>query len=646
MFNNLNSLEVLTRLELLTFLIKGANLEDFIIGLLVFIIAFSPFGFAIITCLYRKISLPYRIYLSPAIGCSLSIALWSFIVSITHRVNFPFLISIIVLLTIVLMYAIYRRDKSIIAKKEIRATFKVNNMIPLVIFLFFLFLLMLVSMNRVAPCDVDTQKNGYFSLFLEYEQSYPDVHPFLNDTKLVIFYPLGANLLVAFLSTFSNISIQISMLLIQIITLSFSGLALYCILDVLTPNFKNKIYFLLSSIVFFYNSYLWGHLLNGGQLTASVAIMINISLLFFFILSLKKKKFPWYVLAGVLLGTLMLVQSMFFKWMALAIFFFSISQLIPSKKKDWQNFVIPLIVLLVGILWMLPWFLPRASSASSYLVTDNLKFLDYRYGGILLTFFAIGIVEILLRRKNLTIFLLVWVVSTLLLGGYMSKVYGSSIVIPIISAYGFLLIINLIDFLCRRAKIGVKKWRYLKIPMVFLFYLFFFVTTILDPRSSFSNGPIISDADISALTWLKKNTSYENTLILNQTVPHHQGRWVAVVSERRTIFARGLLGYDGPLIFSDREFENAYKNANWAFYNITDPEAYQIVKRLSITHIYLAAGIPFGNYRTPKEVYELYEQSPFVELIYSNNDPSKLHPGWNAPAKIYEVVYQESQNQG
>lgn len=640
MFNNLNSLEVLTRLELVTFLINGANLRDFIIGLLVFVIAFSPFGFAIITYLYRKISLPYRIYLSPAIGCSLSIALWSFIVTVTHRVNFPFLISIIALLTVVLMYAIYRRDKSIIAKKEIRAIFKVNNIIPLVIFLFFLCLLMLVCMNRVAPCDVDTQKNGYFGLFLEYEQSYPDVHPFLNDTKLVIFYPHGANLLVAFLSTLSNISIQISMLLVQIITLSFSGLALYCILDVITPDFKNKIYFLLGSIVFFYNSYLWGHLLNGGQLTANVAIMININLLFFFMLSLKKKKFPWYILAGVLLGTLMLVQSMFFKWMALAIFSFSISQLIQWKKKDWKNFLIPLIVLLVGILWMLPWFLARAPSSSSYLWPDNLKFLDYRYGSVLLTFSAIGIVQILLRRKNLTIFLLVWVVSTFLLGGYMSNLYGNAIVLPIISAYGFLLIINLIDFLCRKAKIGVKKWRYLKIPLVFLFCLFFFVTTILDPRSSFSNGPIISDADISALTWLKENTSYENTLILNQTVPHHQGRWVPVVSERRAIFARGLLGYDGPLIFSDREFGDAYSKANWAFYNIADPKAHQILEELGVTHIYLSAGIPFGNYRTPEEVYELYEKSPFVKLIYSNNDPSKLHPGWNAPAKIYEVVYQ------
>ncbi len=405
MFNDLNSLKALTRLELVTFLINGANLKDFIACLLVFIIAFSPFGFAIITCLYRKISLPYRIYLSPAIGCSFSIALWSFIVTVTHRVNFPFLISIIVLLTIVLMYAIYRRDKSIIAKKEIRAIFKINNIIPLVVFLFFLYFLILVCINRVAPCGVDTQKNGYFGLFLEYEQSYPDVHPFLNDTKLVIFYPLGANLLVAFLSTFSNISIQISMLLVQIITLSFSGLALYCILDVITTDFKNKIYFLLGSIVFFYNSYLWGHLLNGGQLTASVAIMININLLFFFMLSLKKKKFPWYILAGILLGTLMLVQSWFFKWMALAIFFFSISQLIPKKKKDWRNFVIPLIVLLVGILWMLPWFLARTSSASSHLWPDNLKLLDYRYGNILLTFLAIGIVEILLKRNNLTIFL-------------------------------------------------------------------------------------------------------------------------------------------------------------------------------------------------------------------------------------------------
>jgi len=38
-------------------------------------------------------------------------------------------------------------------------------------------------------------------------------------------------------------------------------------------------------------------------------------------------------------------------------------------------------------------------------------------------------------------------------------------------------------------------------------------------------------------------------------------------------------------------------------------------------------------------VYELYEKSPFVKLIYSNNDFSKLQPGWNAPAKIYEVVH-------
>lgn len=190
-----------------------------------------------------------------------------------------------------------------------------------------------------------------------------------------------------------------------------------------------------------------------------------------------------------------------------------------------------------------------------------------------------------------------------------------------------------------RKRIEVIKL-YLKIPMVFLFCLFFFVATILDPCSHFSNGPIISDADVSALTWLKRNTSYENTLTLNQTNPHYQGHWVPVVSERRSIFARGFTGIRGHLIFPDKEFENAYASAKWAFYNITDPRAYQIVKRLGITHIYLSAGIPFRNYHTPKEVYELYEKSPFVKLIYSNDGSSKLHSGWNAPAKIYEVVHQ------
>jgi len=640
MFSNLDLLEKLTRLEFITFLIHGTNFENFILGLIVFVIAFSPFGFSIITFLYRKISFPYRIYLSPAIGCSFSIALWSFIVTIAQRTNFYFLISAILLLTIILLYMIYQRDKSIIQKKEIKAILKINNIIPLVIFLFFLYFLMLICINRVAPCDVDSQANGYFVLFSKYENSYPYVHPFLNDTKLAIIYPPGANLLAAFLSLFSNIPIQISLLLMQTITLSFSGLALYCILDIVTPDFKNKTYFLIATIVFFYNSYLWGHLLNIGQVTENVAIMININLLFFFVVSLKTKEFPWYILTGILLGALMLVHPRFFKWMTMAIFFFSISQLVTTEKKDWKNFLIPFIILFVSLLWILPWFSARTSLASEHLWTYNLQFLDYLYGNILPIFFAVGIVEILLRRNNLAIFLLVWLISTLFLGGYMSNAYGSSIVAPIISAYGFLLIINVIDFLCHKAKITVKKYWYLKISVVFLVCLFFFAATILNPRSYFSNGPIISDADVSALTWLKRNTSYENTLTLNQTNPHYQGHWVPVVSERRSIFARGFTGIRGHLIFPDKEFENAYASAKWAFYNITDPRAYQIVKRLGITHIYLSAGIPFRNYHTPKEVYELYEKSPFVKLIYSNDGSSKLHSGWNAPAKIYEVVHQ------
>jgi len=259
---------------------------------------------------------------------------------------------------------------------------------------------------------------------------------------------------------------------------------------------------------------------------------------------------------------------------------------------------------------------------------------------------AVGIAQILLKRNNLTILLLVWLISTLLLGGYMSNAYGSSIVVPIISAYGFLLIINLMGLLSRKIQTRRRIYRYLKISAVFLFCLLFFAATILDRRSFFSNGPIISDADISALTWLKKNTSYENTLILNQTNPHYQGHWVPVVSERKSIFSRGFTGIRGHLIFSDKEFEKAYVSAKWAFYNINDPKAHRILEELGVTHIYLSAGIPFGKYQTPKEVYELYEESLFVKLLYSNNDPSKLHPGWNAPAKIYEVIYQESQGSG
>ena len=639
MFSNIDLLEKLVRLEFLTFLVNGTNFEDFIIGLLVFVIAFSPFGFAIITYLYRKISLPYRIYLSPVIGCSFSIALWSFIVTITHTINFYFLISIVLLLTVTLLYAIYRRDKSIIQKEEIKAILRINNIIPFIIFLFFLFFLMLISINRVTPCDVDSQANGYFSLLSMYGKSYPDTRPFLNNTILQIDYPPGANLLVAFLSMFSRIPIQISLLLVQIITLSFSGLALYSVLSIVTSNFKNKAYFLIVATLFFFSSYLWGHLLNGGQVTESVAIMVNIGLLFFFVMALREKKPAWYVLAGILLGTLMLIHPRFFKWMALAILFFSVSQLAAREKKDWKNFLIPFIVLFVGLLWAVPWLNTRVSLASEHLWTFNWQFLDYRYGSILPILLVVGIAQILLKRNNLAILLLVWLISTLLLGGYMSNTYGSSIFVPIISAYGLLLIINIIDLLFRKIRTRRRIYRYLKISAVFLFCLLFFVATILDPRSSFSNGPIISDADISALTWLKENTSYQNTLILNQTTPHYQGHWAAVVSERKTIFARGLSGGMGSLVLSGSEFKNAYKSAKWAFYNITDPKAYQIVKELGVTHIYLSAGVPFRDYRTPEEVYTLYEESPFVKLVYSNNDLSKSHPGWNAPAKVYEVVY-------
>ena len=336
----------------------------------------------------------------------------------------------------------------------------------------------------------------------------------------------------------------------------------------------------------------------------------------------------------------MLTHPRFFKWMTLAILFFSVSQLVARGKKDWKNFLIPFIVLFVGLLWAAPWLSTRVALASEHLWTFNWQFIDYRYGTILPIFLALGIAQILLKRNNLTILLLVWLISTLLLGGYMSNAYGSSIVVPIISAYGFLLIINLIGLLSRKIQTGQRKYRYLKISAVFLFCLLFFAATILDPRSSFSNGPIISDADISALTWLKKNTSYENTLILNQTNPHYQGHWVPVVSERKSIFSRGFTGIRGHLIFSDKEFERAEAMAKWAFYNITEPRAHRILQELGVTHIYLSAGIPFGKYPTPKEVYELYEQSPFVKLIHSNNDPSKLHPGWNAPAIVYEVVYE------
>lgn len=370
-------------------------------------------------------------------------------------------------------------------------------------------------------------------------------------------------------------------------------------------------------------------------------MMININLLFFLVTSLKKKKSLWYSLTGILLGTLMLVHPRFFKWMALAIFIFSIFQLVTKKKKDWKYFLIPFIILFISLLWILPWFITKISLASPHLWTFDWKFLDYLYGNILPIFFAAGIVEILLRRNTLTIFLFVWAFSSLLLGGDMSNKYGSCIVAPIISAYGFLLIFNLIDSLGCKIKIKAKEYRYLKISMVLLFFLFFFVATILDARSYFSNGPIISDADVSALTWLRKNTSYKNTLILNQTSLHYQGHWTPIVSERKTIFSRGI-GERGHLIFSDQEFENAYNNATWAYYNITDPKAYQIVRKLGITHIYLSAGIPFRKrkYHTPKEVYELYEKSPFIKLIYSNNDYSKSHPGWNAPTKIYEVIDQ------
>jgi hypothetical protein len=163
------------------------------------------------------------------------------------------------------------------------------------------------------------------------------------------------------------------------------------------------------------------------------------------------------------------------------------------------------------------------------------------------------------------------------------------------------------------------------------------------------NEPYLVREERSAYRWLKQNTSATDTIVLSpanneldrsirdrnaarffkpgeRPLLHSLG-WLPVVSERAAIFNRAVLLLDHSGLFEKKKGENPdFERLDWAFWNLDDPAALEIIEKYHVTHIYVPPVIQ-------PAVGKTFETNPNLRLVFT----SVLNPAYGGPAQIFEV---------
>jgi len=649
--------------------LQSQNVLHFlVISVLMFLFSF-PSGLAIVNLFFKKLEARVKFFLSFAFGLIFLVGFWSILVLLKVPINYIIFIGAYFVLTALLFILLRRREGRIIDKK----TFNIKHrdfILPLIIFLVSYFFFTCFYIDNVVPPHQDAQLHGFIEMFMKNEGSYPVIHPYRDGSEYRFLYPPGYHVFIAILAQLTDIPIPVLIMIVSTLCLSLMSVVLYEIAYYLTGN---RYVALFAGILSANRSSFY--LINTSQTTEMMGLLAIAVFLFSLFYSLSEGKS--FVLPGIYMGIAGLIHSRFFLWIGSAVVVFLVILPLAKDKKIKADYKSLLAVLIVAFLTILLWLVDQLNIINP--TEGRLYWHNYAYIGDIPTYWGwfilplaiIGAAVICFRRRKCEIFLLAWIISSLVLIRYWSflalfKVnwfeakdsyyldpfsfmspemvpyYAFNFALPLMAAYSF----KLVTDLARVEKPAwVSKFSLLKsdtiarfatkhLPAItgILLGVFLYVE-VNCPRTQEPHGQQIQRSDIEALTWLKDHTKFENTLVLNPNTLANWGNWAPVVSERKSVFFRS-----GKHYFTGQtpDFGIDWEEADWAFHHINEPKARDIIKKYQITHIYIP-----GQFHTRKEkdkykIYEKYAESPYVKKVFSSiqNDS----PAYIFKAEIYEVI--------
>ncbi len=178
------------------------------------------------------------------------------------------------------------------------------------------------------------------------------------------------------------------------------------------------------------------------------------------------------------------------------------------------------------------------------------------------------------------------------------------------------------------------------------------------------NYPYITRSDYEAMQWLKENTPPKGTLVLNysymdidsqieltnfKSIETPQSRysiatpetyWVPVISERLSIFSRGLMIHRGlgSYAMTGTNYPE-FESLDMAYWNIQRPTSCDLLKQSGITHVFVSQNVyPYVSKR--------FAQSPCLEAVFSKLSASDFHqiPHPQGQASRFSEIYRLRNN--
>ncbi len=522
----------------------------------------------------------------PAISIGLSLAivpvvmLWTTVLKIKwsrQAVLFVagFLIAVFII-RLVYDHVISRRDKQPFSGDEpnskptwqqrLSAPFSNHAFLLILIFLVSLVVRLVMVRDLATPAWVDSVHHTLITRLILNNGAYPSTYlPYL-DISPTVYHP-GFHSIAASFVWLTNLDLSKSLLILGQVLNAFSVFSVYLITKTLTRSSSASIFAafitgLLTPMPTYYTS--WGRY---TELTGLLLLPVILALLQIWLDGKAERKLGWILALGALTGAgLFMIHYRVLAFLVCLVLVYVIYRITFGRG---QNQVTPdravlfvIIMALVSILLVLPWFIPTLMSTvlprlNAPIAGPSQPFQDFSWpyltsalGKPALFLACLGLLWSLIKQRSLAFILTLWVLMLFLLANLdVLKLPGSGLITNIsveiilfipISILGGYFIDQLLP-----ANQDLFPYRFVSPSYVTLFILFGFIAflgakqlvAILRPITLLSRT-----ADLPAIEWVTDHIPENETVVINPFAwgyglyaGNDGGYWIEPLSGRLTV---------------------------------------------------------------------------------------------------------------
>lgn len=634
------------------------NSGTFLISFITVLILSLPPGLGLSLNIFNKKDISFFFTFGLCIGFGFVAGVWALMIQLRCPLNSYLYIGIILLIAGCLLYRKRQELKRLFTHDSYQYSLT-GFLSPVAVLLFAFILLSTTWLNSYVLTDVDCQSDSYNALMILKEGRYPIVSPFLDQSLLQLNSGPLFSTLIAVITKLKNSILVNEIMAMTIISGAFLCLTIYFLASFII---KNEIILFFGGILTLTRAYL--SFFNDGNLPENIAFYYASLFVVFLLYTIENKKIIFSVIAGFCLSFCLLSHPMIFLYNIFPFSLFFVTFLVSTNKNFKKDYINLLIVMSVILIFVFPYMLRLKEAQPSNKMYANdattlVNSLPYWNGYIVLISAFVGVILIATKRRAINIYLWTYFLMVLVFvehwrffqilspswfklealtvpafgsyysyksfweypSNYLSAWQAGVIIWPILIA----VVTDYLHRLCQRhIKIRVLKNSANIFALILLFSFIGY-----EFKSAKRYPEFILKSDYNALTWIKENSSYENTLIyspFDDSVPNYlTSFWVPIVSERKSIpFRNYNISGQFNFLSIDIPITEKVSQLQKAAYSITDSTSYNIFKDMKITHIFIS-GFLVGK------LFNVYQNAPFVELIHYNTVPDQ------GTALVYKV---------